>query len=122
VRDQESYYRLHIFCCTNIRPDGHPRGCCKAKGGENFRNYLKARGKELGLDDIRVNNAGCLDRCELGPTLVIYPEGTWYTCQSVEDAEEILQSHVIGGDIVARLALTVDQEDLLAEQMPMAAD
>jgi (2Fe-2S) ferredoxin len=122
VRDQDNFYRLHIFCCTNVRPDGHPRGCCKAKGGENFRNYLKARGKELELDDIRVNNAGCLDRCELGPALVIYPEGTWYTCQSVEDAEEILQNHIIGGEIVERLALAVDQEDLVAEQLPTAAD
>jgi (2Fe-2S) ferredoxin len=122
VSDQANYYRLHIFCCTNVRPDSHPRGCCKKNGGETFRNYLKARGKELGLNDIRVNNAGCLDRCELGPTLVIYPEGTWYTCQSVEDAEEILQSHVIGGNVVARLALDVDQEDLRPEQTSLAAD
>ncbi len=117
-----AYYRLHLFCCTNVRPDDHPRGCCKARGGETFRNYLKARGKELGLTDIRVNNAGCLDRCELGATLVIYPEGTWYTCQSIEDAEEILQSHVIGGRVVDRLALAVDQEELRAEQVAAAAD
>jgi len=105
-----------MFCCTNVRPDGHPRGCCKKRDGETFRNYLKARGKELGLTDIRINSAGCLDRCEMGAVLVIYPEGTWYTCQSIKDAEEILQSHVIGGKPVARLTLNVDQEDLRDQQ------
>ncbi len=116
------YYRLHMFCCTNVRPDGHPRGCCSGRGSVTFRNYLKARGKELGLGDIRVNTAGCLDRCELGATVVIYPEGVWYTCQSIEDAEEILQSHVIGGEIVSRLVLTVDQQELRPEQQAAAAD
>ncbi len=122
MSDENGYYRLHMFCCTNIRPDGHPRGCCKARGGETFRNYLKARGKELGLTDIRINTSGCLDRCELGATMVIYPEGTWYTCQSTEDAEEILQSHIIGGKIVARLALSTAQTELRSDQVSAAAE
>ena len=120
--DNGQYYRLHMFCCTNVRPDGHPSGCCSARGSVSFRNYLKARGKELSLDDIRVNISGCLDRCELGPTVVIYPDGVWYTCQSIDDAEEILQTHVIGGRIVTRLALGADQQELRPEQQAAAAD
>ena len=60
--DPAAYYRLHVFCCTNERPPGHPRGCCKEKDSLKLRNYMKARAKELGLSDVRINIAGCLDR------------------------------------------------------------
>lgn len=103
--DPAPYYRCHVFCCINERPAGHPRGCCKEKGSERLRNYMKARAKEFGLGDVRINNSGCLDRCELGPTVVIYPEGVWYTCRTTEDVDEILKTHVIGGGRVARLML-----------------
>src|SRR3546814_7080547 len=89
--DPEPFFRCHVFCCMNERPPGHERGCCKAKGAIRLRNYLKARVKELGLEGVRINQSGCLDRCELGPTMVIYPEGVWYHYGQVEDAEEILQ-------------------------------
>jgi (2Fe-2S) ferredoxin len=121
MSDPEPYYRAHVFCCTNERPAGHPRGCCKAKGAEKLRNYMKARAKELGLSDVRVNMAGCLDRCELGPTMVIYPEGVWYTYASMADVDEILQRHVIEGGRVARLMLEVGQKELRPEQRPAAA-
>lgn len=103
--DPPLYYRRHVFCCTNERPPGHPRGCCLAKGSLRLRNYMKARAKELGLEGVRVNTAGCLDRCELGPTMVIYPEGVWYTVRTREDMEEILQTHIIRGGRVERLML-----------------
>ncbi len=103
--DPAPYYEAHVFCCVNERPAGHPRGCCKEKGAEALRNYLKARAKELGLDKLRINQSGCLDRCELGPTLVIYPEGIWYSIASIAEAEEILQRHLIGGERVAHLML-----------------
>ncbi len=67
----EMYYRVHVFCCVNERPEGHARGSCASRGSPGLRNYLKARVKELGLDDVRINAAGCLDRCELGPVMVI---------------------------------------------------
>jgi (2Fe-2S) ferredoxin len=105
VSDPPAYYRRHVFCCVNERPAGHPRGCCKAKGSERLRNYMKARAKELGLTDVRINNSGCLDRCELGPTMVIYPEGVWYTYRTFEDVDEILNTHVIDGGRVERLML-----------------
>ena len=106
------FYRKHVFCCTNVRPDGHPRGCCSAKGAVKLRNYLKARTKELGLEDVRINTAGCLDRCELGPTMVIYPEGVWYSYHSREDLDEILTKHIVAGQRVARLILTHEQTAL----------
>ena len=108
--DPAPYYRRHVFCCVNERPDGHPRGCCKAKGSERLRNYMKARAKEFGLSDVRINNSGCLDRCELGPTMVIYPEGVWYTCRTTEDVDEILKTHVIGGGRVAHLMLRPEDD------------
>jgi (2Fe-2S) ferredoxin len=66
---------------------------------------MKARAKELGLKDVRINTSGCLDRCELGPSMVIYPEGVWYTVRTREDVDEILQTHLIGGDRVERLMM-----------------
>ena len=108
--DPPRFYRMHVFCCTNERPPGHPRGCCKEKGSIRLRNYMKARAKELGLDDVRINVAGCLDRCELGPTMVIYPDGVWYSCRTPEDVEEVLQVHVLGGGRVARLMLHPEDE------------
>ena len=108
--DPPHYYRVHVFCCTNIRPHGHERGCCKEKGSIHLRNYMKARAKELDLNDVRINMSGCLDRCELGPTMVIYPEGVWYSYRTNEDVDEILEAHVIGGGRVARLLLRPEDE------------
>ncbi len=109
-QDPSLFYRTHIFCCTNTRPPGHPRGCCSEKGSEKLRNYMKVRAKELGIVDTRVNAAGCLDRCELGPNMVIYPEGVWYTYRDTADIDEILTTHVIGGGRVARLMLQPEQK------------
>lgn len=121
MSDPQPFYRAHVFCCTNERPAGHPRGCCKARGAEKLRNYMKARAKELGLSDVRVNASGCLDRCELGATMVIYPEGVWYTYSSMADVDEILQRHVVEGGRVPRLMLQTEQKELRPEQRPAAA-
>jgi (2Fe-2S) ferredoxin len=109
--DPPPYYEAHVFCCVNERPVGHPRGCCKAKGAEKLRNYLKARAKEMGLSGVRINQSGCLDRCELGPTMVIYPEGVWYTYSTPAEADEILRTHLIEGGRVERLILQPDQKE-----------
>ena len=103
--DPGPYYEGHIFCCTNHRPIGHPRGCCADKGAEDLRDYMKTRARELGLKKVRVNNAGCLDRCELGPTVVIYPEGIWYAVKTRDDMDEVLQKHLVEGGRVERLML-----------------
>ena len=109
--DPPLFFKAHVFCCTNTRPPGHPKGCCTEKGSEKLRNYMKARAKELGIADVRINAAGCLDRCELGPTMVIYPEGTWYTYRDTADIDEILQTHLIDGRRVARLMLQPHQTE-----------
>ena len=103
--DPPLYYRSHVFVCTNERPAGHPRGCCKNKGSERLRDYMKARAKELGLKDVRINSAGCLDRCELGPTMVIYPEGVWYAPKTTDDIDVILEAHLRQGGRVPHLML-----------------
>ncbi len=108
--DPALFYSRHVFCCTNTRPAGHPRGCCSEKGSEKLRNYMKVRAKELGLDSVRINAAGCLDRCELGPTMVIYPEGVWYGYRTREDIDEILETHLVKGGRVARLMLLPEQK------------
>lgn len=107
IFDPPLYYRAHLFVCTNQRPPGHKRGCCAGKDSERLRNYMKKRAKELGIEDVRVNNAGCLDRCELGPCVVIYPEGVWYAPQNEADCDEILEKHLMQGKRVERLMLPV---------------
>ena len=103
-----SYYRHHLFFCTNQRPDGADRPSCAQCDSPRLRGYLKKRLKELGLagpGGIRANTAGCLDRCELGPVLVVYPEGVWYTYVDEDDLDEIIESHLQNGRIVARLQI-----------------
>lgn len=100
-----SFFETHVFFCTNERDGKSSRGCCMTRGGEVLRKYAKRRAKELGLPQSRVNSAGCLDRCELGPVLVIYPEGAWYRADTPEDIDEILVEHVQHGRAVPRLLL-----------------
>jgi (2Fe-2S) ferredoxin len=107
--DPALFYEHHVFCCTNTRPAGHPRGCCSAQNAEALRNYMKDKARELGLKTVRINTAGCLDRCELGPTMVIYPEGVWYRCRTTEDIDAVLQTHLVEGGRVERLMLRPDQ-------------
>ncbi|WP_206932190.1 (2Fe-2S) ferredoxin domain-containing protein [Roseococcus thiosulfatophilus] len=104
--DPPLYFDAHVFVCCNRRPDGHRRGSCAAAGSERLRDYMKARAKELGLKRVRVNMAGCLDRCEFGPAVVIYPEGVWYRPQTEADVDEILSAHLVAGGRVTRLMLT----------------
>jgi (2Fe-2S) ferredoxin len=100
------YYTHHIFCCTNRREPGSKRGSCAEKGAEALRDYMKTRVKSLGIEETRVNNAGCLDRCELGPCIVIYPDDVWYSVKSKSDVDEIISEHLQNGRIVERLKLS----------------
>ncbi len=107
--DPPLYYRRHVFCCVNTRAPGHPRGCCSAKDSVKLRAHMKARAKQRGLSDVRINASQCLDRCEFGPTVVIYPEGVWYAVKTVADVDEIIETHLVGGGRVERLMLMPDQ-------------
>jgi len=102
----ESYYQYHVFFCTNQRKAGEQ--CCQNHDALNIRNYLKQRLKELNLigkGKVRPNTAGCLDRCDLGPVMVIYPQAVWYTFVDQEDIDEIISEHLQNGRIVERLRI-----------------
>ncbi|MGD2082577.1 MAG: (2Fe-2S) ferredoxin domain-containing protein [Chromatiales bacterium] len=100
------YYRHHVFFCTNLREDGSQS--CDQCGARDARDYVKARVKELGIHGpgrVRINTAGCLDRCAEGPVIVVYPEGVWYTYIDREDLDEIIEEHLRHGRVVERLRL-----------------
>jgi (2Fe-2S) ferredoxin len=98
-------FEFHVFVCQNQRPEGHQRGCCLSKGSDKIQNYMKTRVKELGIENVRVNKASCLDQCKKGPAMVIYPQGVWYTIKSCEEAEEVIQSHLLGKKVVMSLIM-----------------
>ena len=95
---------FHIFVCTNSREPGHPRASCDpAKEGALLRLFKGKVAQRKLSAVVRVNKAGCLDQCEHGPMVVIYPEAVWYGRVSESDVEEIIQSHLVEGRPVARL-------------------
>jgi (2Fe-2S) ferredoxin len=118
--DQESHlpaagdhlYRVHVFCCTNTRPETHWRGCCTSRGSKALCDYMCRLGMAMGVRRIRINHAGCMNVCEHGPVMVIYPEGVWYKYETQADVEEIMKRHVIGGQRVERLVLNIDPATL----------
>jgi (2Fe-2S) ferredoxin len=110
-------FQRHVFVCTNERPADDPRGCCKAKGGVEVRDKLKAELKARGISKlVRANNAGCLDQCERGVTVVVYPEQVWYGGVTVDDVAEIVDKHLVGGQVVERL-LIPNQPHLQSHQL-----
>ena len=99
-------YQHHIFICENERPEGHPRGCCLNKNAVELRETFKKEVAERGLKKtVRANKSGCLDYCEKGPVVVIYPEGVWYSPKNAEDVKEIMDKHISGGEVVERLLI-----------------
>jgi (2Fe-2S) ferredoxin len=108
IETSTKYKKLkrHVFVCTNERPDGHPRGCCKAKGSEALVGLFKEELKKRGLaSEVRAQKSGCLDVCELGAALVVYPDGVWYGNVQASDVPEIVESHLIEGRPVERLRI-----------------
>ena len=101
-----SYYQRHVFFCLNVREDG--AACCGSHNAGEMQQYAKSRIKQMGLNGegrIRINKAGCLDRCNDGPCVVIYPEGVWYTYVDKQDIDEIIDSHLVKGEVVERLRI-----------------
>ena len=102
-----SFYKHHVFFCTNQREDGTE--CCQNFNAQAMRDYAKAQCKSLGMTGkegkVRINSAGCLNRCELGPVVVVYPEAVWYTYVDQEDIDEIIAEHLQNDRIVKRLLL-----------------
>jgi len=99
-------FERHIFICTNQRPEGHPRGCCNPSGEGELQRLFKVKLAQRGIKGtVRANKSGCLDQCEVGPTVVVYPEAVWYGHVKPEDVDEIIESHIIGGRPVERLII-----------------
>ncbi|MGI9311333.1 MAG: (2Fe-2S) ferredoxin domain-containing protein [bacterium] len=102
----EPYYQRHVFFCANQR-DG-ARRCCADHAADDCRDYAKKRMKAIGRHGrsmVRINRSGCLDRCDQGPVLVVYPEAVWYTYVDHEDIDEIIDQHLLHGRIVERLRI-----------------
>ncbi len=98
------YYARHIFFCLNERKNGED--CCAQHHAQASFDRCKQRVKEAGLSgpgQVRVNKAGCLDRCAAGPVAVVYPEGVWYSYVDEQDIDEIVESHLKNGKVVDRL-------------------
>jgi (2Fe-2S) ferredoxin len=114
--DPAPFYEAHVFVCTNDRGDGAKRPSCARRGSERLRDYMKKRTRAAGVRGVRINVAGCLDRCELGCTLVIYPEGVWYHVDTEADIDEVIETHLAQGGRVERLMLARDQTTLGPEQ------
>ena len=99
-------FERHIFVCENLRPEDDPRGCCAQKGSPAIRQAMKSEIKKRGLKSkVRANQSGCLDACEFGPSMVVYPDGIWYGGVTLEDVPEIMESHIVGGIPVERLRI-----------------
>lgn len=106
MNDLVPYFKHHVFFCLNEREPG--AACCAQYGAAEMQAYAKQRIQALklsGAGSIRINKAGCLDRCDEGPTLVVYPEGVWYTYVDRADIDEIIESHLIKGIPVERLRI-----------------
>ena len=101
-----SHFQRHVFFCLNER--AAPDACCANHNAAEMQAYAKDRIKKLGINGkgkVRINKAGCLDRCDEGPCMVVYPEAVWYTFVDRDDIDEIVQSHLVGGKVVDRLRL-----------------
>jgi (2Fe-2S) ferredoxin len=110
-------FERHIFVCANQRPDGHPRGCCDPAGNAELQKLFKAKLAQRGLKGrVRANKSGCLDQCEHGPNLVVYPDAVWYGGVTAADVDEIIDSHILGGKPVKRLI--IPDSCLNAERCP----
>lgn len=101
-----SYYERHVFFCLNQRANGE--ASCADHDAQGAFDHCKSRVKQLGLagkGGVRVNKAGCLDRCAGGPVAVVYPEAVWYSWVDKSDIDEIVESHLRNGQVVERLVL-----------------
>jgi (2Fe-2S) ferredoxin len=101
-----AYFTHHLFVCCNRRKAGSERGSCDPEGDERLRSAFKKEIEKRGLKpDVRANSAGCLDQCELGPVVVIYPQAVWYGGVTLADVPRIVEETIVGGKILADLVI-----------------
>ena len=100
----------HIFICLNQRDKDSSRGCCDPDGDEELKSAFKKELKRRDLkSQVRANAAGCLDQCELGPTIVIYPQAIWYGGVKVADVPRIVEETIVGGRVIEELRIPDEQ-------------
>lgn len=100
----------HIFICTNRRKPGHARGSCDEDGDEALRSAFKKEVERRGLKPlVRANSAGCLDQCELGPTVVIYPQAIWYGGVKIKDVPRIVEETIVHGRVIEELRISPEK-------------
>ena len=99
-----NYYKKHIFFCTNRRADKNKRSC-GSEGVDDLRLYMKEKIKQLGIKGIRVNSSGCLNRCKMGPLMVIYPEGVWLKATNKKDIDLIIQDYIKKDKLIKKLLI-----------------
>jgi (2Fe-2S) ferredoxin len=99
-------YQKHLFICTNQRPEGAGKPSCGEAHGLELISEFKKLIKEKGLSvEIRTQKTGCLDLCDHGPVLVVYPEGLFYQHVQLSDVAEIVDEHLVANRVVERLVL-----------------
>ena len=99
-------FKYHVIVCGNVREPGHSRGCCDPEGKQTLKDAFKRELKKAGLAlQSRANHAGCVDQCEHGPVVVIYPQGIWYGKVTVEDVPRIVSRTLLGGEILHDLQI-----------------
>jgi (2Fe-2S) ferredoxin len=105
VFDVPQVFKRHVFACYTQRPAGHPRGSCGEQGAQPLWDRLSKKIEAERLSDVGFTAAGCLGFCRAGPLLVVYPEGVWYAPRTVDDVDEIVTTHLKGGELVERLVI-----------------
>lgn len=99
----------HVFICFNARPPGHPKGSCNERGAEallaEFRRLMEER---EAYGKVAITRTSCLGPCELGPSVLVYPEGVLYVGVQEADVAEIFDEHLIGERPVRRLMAPAD--------------
>ncbi len=99
-------FTCHLFVCCNQREPGHGRGCCNPDGSAKLREAFKKEIAGRGLTPgVRANQSGCLDQCEYGPTVVIYPQAIWYGRVTPQDVSRIVEETVVNGRVIQELVI-----------------
>jgi len=98
--------KKHIFVCSSSRMTGQMKGVCIQQESASIINLFIEEVQERGLDgNVMVTNTGCLQICDKGPIVIVYPDNVWYGKVSPDDVEEIMDSHIEGGEVVKRLEI-----------------
>lgn len=106
-------FEKHIFICTNQRAAGEKKSCGEACGLELIKEFKKQM-KDQNLNSrMRAQKSGCLDACEYGPTVVVYPEGIYYGAVTPKDVNEIVQEHLLNNRPVERLIINFNERPLV---------